>query len=80
MKAETIHPQWAQYNFDLADKLMDYAKKNDLEVTATPLMWHSQTPVFLEAIKDADSVRQFFVNHITTVVAGTMAKCIGGMW
>jgi endo-1,4-beta-xylanase len=69
MKAETIHPQWGQYNFDLADKLVEYAKKHDLKVTATPLIWHSQTPVFLNRIKDADSVRQFFVNHITTVAS-----------
>src|SRR5215213_4035924 len=40
MKAEIIHPQWARYNFGLADKLIDYAKKNHLEVTAIPLIWH----------------------------------------
>ena len=67
MKAEIIHPQWAKYNFDLADKLIDYAKKNDLKVTAIPLIWHSQIPAFLSEIKDADSLRQYFVNHITTV-------------
>ena len=42
MKAEIIHPQWDEYNFSLSDKLIEYAKKNDLEVTAIPLVWHSQ--------------------------------------
>jgi endo-1,4-beta-xylanase len=67
MKAEVIHPGWDRYNFDLADKLIAYAKKNDIQVTAHTLIWHSQTPAFLRGIKDADSIKQYFVNHITTV-------------
>jgi endo-1,4-beta-xylanase len=69
MKAEIIHPGWDKYNFDLADKMVAYAKKNDIKLTAHTLIWHSQTPAFLRGIKDADSVRQFFVNHITTVAS-----------
>lgn len=67
MKAEIIHPKWKEYNFDLADKLIDYAKRNDLEVTAIPLIWHSQGSPFLNHMKDPDSLREYFVNHITTV-------------
>lgn len=67
MKAEIIHPQWDKYNFDLADKLVDYAKRNDLKVTAIPLVWHSQIPEFLGKLKDADSLRQYVTDHITTV-------------
>src|SRR4029079_3404936 len=33
MKAEIIHPQWDKYNFDLADKLVAYAKRNNMQVT-----------------------------------------------
>jgi endo-1,4-beta-xylanase len=69
MKAEVIHPEWNRYDFDLADKLVAYAKKNDMKVTAHTLIWHSQTPPFLRRIKDADSVKQYFVNHITTVAS-----------
>jgi len=69
MKAEIIHPGWDRYNFDLADKMVAYAQKNDMKVTAHTLIWHSQTPSFLRGIKDADSVRQFFVNHITTIAS-----------
>jgi endo-1,4-beta-xylanase len=69
MKAEIIHPGWDKYNFDLADKLVAYAKKNDIKVTAHTLIWHSQTPAFLRGIKDADSIKQYFVNHITTVAS-----------
>ncbi len=67
MKAEIIHPQWDKYNFDLADKLVEYAKKNNIKVNAHTLIWHSQLPAFMRRIKDADSVRQYMTNHITTV-------------
>jgi endo-1,4-beta-xylanase len=69
MKAEVIHPGWDRYNFDLADKLVAYAKKNNIQVTAHTLIWHSQTPPFLRGMKDADSIKQYFVNHITTVAS-----------
>lgn len=69
MKAEIIHPGWDRYNFDLADKMVAYAKKNDIKLTAHTLIWHSQTPAFLRGIKDADSIKQYFVNHITTVAS-----------
>lgn len=69
MKAEIIHPGWDRYNFDLADKMVAYAKKNDIKLTAHTLIWHSQTPSFLRGMKDADSVKQYFVNHINTVAS-----------
>ncbi len=69
MKAEVIHPGWDKYDFTLADKLVEYAKKNKLEVNAHTLIWHSQLPAFVRAIKDADSVKQFFTNHIQTIAS-----------
>jgi endo-1,4-beta-xylanase len=69
MKAEIIHPGWDRYDFDLADKLVAYAKKNNMKVTAHTLIWHSQTPAFLRGIRSSDSIKQYFVNHITTVAS-----------
>lgn len=67
MKAEIIHPQWEGYNFDLADKLVRYSNKYGIKLTATPLIWHSQLPPFVDKLKDADSVRHYFEDHIATV-------------
>jgi endo-1,4-beta-xylanase len=67
MKAEVMHPEWNRYNFDLSDKLVAYAKKHNIVVNAHTLIWHSQMPQFVRRIKDADSVRIFFNEHITTV-------------
>jgi endo-1,4-beta-xylanase len=69
MKAEVIHPQWDKYNFEMGDKLVAYAQKNNMKVNAHTLIWHSQLPAFVRSIKDADSIKQFFTNHINTVAA-----------
>ncbi len=69
MKAEIIHPEWDRYNFDLADKIAAYGKKYNMKVNGHTLIWHSQLPAFVRNMKDADSVRQFFTDHITTVAS-----------
>lgn len=69
MKAEIIHPEWNRYDFDLADKIAAYGKKHNMEVNGHTLIWHSQLPAFMKNMKDADSVKQYFNNHINTVAA-----------
>jgi endo-1,4-beta-xylanase len=69
MKAEVIEPAWNKFSFDLADKLVDYAQKNNLKVNAHNLIWHSQLPAFMHHMQSADSVKQYFKNHITTVAS-----------
>ncbi len=67
MKAEIIHPGWNQYNFEPADKLVAYGKKNNLQINAHTLIWHSQLPAFARKLTNKDSVRMYFTNHIETV-------------
>jgi endo-1,4-beta-xylanase len=67
MKAEIIEPKWNTFNFDLADKLVAFAQKNSIKVNGHTLIWHSQLPAFMRHMQSADSVRQYFENHITTV-------------
>jgi endo-1,4-beta-xylanase len=69
MKAVIIHPAWDKYNFELADKLVAYAQKNNLKINAHNLIWHSQLPAFMQHMQSADSVKQYFENHITTVAS-----------
>ncbi len=76
MKAEVIHPQWDKYNFDLADKLVEYGQKNNIKINAHTLIWHSQLPAFVRRMKDADSVRQYFTNHINTVAGRYEGKVL----
>ncbi len=67
MKAEVIHPAWDRYDFSMADKLVDYAQRNNMKVNGHTLIWHSQLPVFARNIQNVDSFRTFFNDHISTV-------------
>lgn len=67
MKAAFIHPGWNKYNFTFADKLIALSEKYHCRVNAHTLIWHSQLPAFVRTIKNADSLRQYLINHITTV-------------
>jgi endo-1,4-beta-xylanase len=67
MKAEVIQPGWNTFNFDMADKLVAYGKKYGIKINAHTLIWHSQLPAFMRNMKDADSVKQYFADHIKTV-------------
>ncbi len=69
MKAEIIEPSWNKFNFDLADRLVAFAQKNNMKVNAHNLIWHSQLPAFMHHVQSADSVKQYFENHITTVAS-----------
>jgi len=69
MKAEIIHPEWDRYNFDLADKIAEYGKKHNIKVNGHTLIWHSQLPAYARNIKDVDSFKTFFNDHITTIAS-----------
>jgi len=69
MKAALIHPEWNTYRFDLADRLVAYAQAKHIRVNAHTLIWHSQLPSFVRNCRDADSVRQYFENHISTIAS-----------
>lgn len=67
MKAEIIHPQWDTYNYEMADKMIDYCKKNNIKVNGHTLIWHSQLPQFARRIQSVDSFKTFFTDHIKTI-------------
>ncbi|MCX8019190.1 MAG: endo-1,4-beta-xylanase [Chitinophagaceae bacterium] len=69
MKAEVMQPQWNTFNFEPADKMVEFARKYNMKVNGHTLIWHSQLPAFVRSMKDPDSVRQFFENHIKTIAA-----------
>lgn len=44
MKAEIINPLKGQYNFEAADKFIEFGKQHDMFVLGHTLVWHNQTP------------------------------------
>ena len=73
LKSAEIMPVFGQYNWDLADKYVDFGCRHGLEVYGHCLIWHSQcTPDFCY---DADGnlispelLKERMKQHITTVV------------
>ncbi len=77
MKCEVIHPAWDKYDFTLADQLVAYGQKNKIEVVGHTLIWHSQLSPFVRQMKNVDSVKQFFSDHITTIASRYDGKIKG---
>lgn len=77
MKCEVIHPQWDQYNFEAADKIVALAEKEKFFLVGHTLIWHSQLSPFVKSIKDKDSLKLFMENHIRTI-AGRYAGKVDG--
>lgn len=74
MKCEVIHPEWDKYNFDLADKLVAYAKNHNMFVAGHTLVWHSQLSPFVKNIQSSDSLMLFMTNHINTIAGRYAGK------
>ena len=77
MKCEVINPQWNVYNFDLADKFVEYGRQHNMQVIAHNLIWHSQLAPFVHKIRNADSLQQFMTDHITTIAGRYDGKIKG---
>jgi len=73
LKWEAVHPRPNEFNFEPADRYVEFGEKNGMTVIGHTLVWHSQTPrwVFQDAEgKDLDreALLARMSNHIHTVV------------
>lgn len=73
MKSERIHPEEAEFDFELADKFIDFATENELHTVGHCLIWHSQSPDWFFVDEDGNDVsREVLIEristHITTIV------------
>ena len=74
MKSLLIHPQKDTFNFDLPDKLVALAEKNDMHVQGHTLVWHSQLSPFFKEITDSTEMVEVLTNHINTIVGRYKGK------
>jgi endo-1,4-beta-xylanase len=79
MKWEIIHPLADKYDFELADKYVEFGQKNHMFIVGHNLCWHSQTPAWV--FKDEkgipltrDALLQRLHDHIQTVVGRYKGK------
>jgi endo-1,4-beta-xylanase len=73
LKWERIHPQPGRYNFDPADRYVNFGEKNHMFIVGHTLVWHNQTPawVFRDVrgnFVDRDTLLERMHEHIQTVV------------
>jgi endo-1,4-beta-xylanase len=73
LKWEAVHPEPDKYNFEPADRFVEFGEKNGLTVIGHCLVWHNQTPkwVFEDANGnpvDRQTLLARMSNHIHAVV------------
>lgn len=82
LKMGPIHPEQDVYNFEPADKYVDFGVKNDLFTIGHALVWHSQAPdwIYVDE-KGADVSRDTLLlrmeNHIHAVAGRYKGKIDG---
>ncbi|MGN9842882.1 endo-1,4-beta-xylanase [Nonomuraea sp. H19] len=67
MKWDATEPSQGQFNFSGADAIVDFATQNDQQVHGHTLVWHSQTPSWVQGLS-ATAMRSAMQNHISQVV------------
>ena len=72
MKAEIIHPEENKFDFSKADKIVKFAKKNNIAVRGHTLIWHNQMPewFFVDKGKPVSKkkLKERMKKHITNVM------------
>ena len=79
MKWDALQPRPGRFDFAGADRLVEFARKNDMYVVGHTLVWHSQTPGWVfEASPGKPATRELLLRrmkeHITTVVGRYKGK------
>ena len=67
MKWDALQPSQGQFSFSRADQIMNLAQQNGQSVRGHTLVWHSQTPGWVQNL-DATAMRTAMRTHITTVM------------
>ncbi|GAB3434557.1 endo-1,4-beta-xylanase [Flindersiella endophytica] len=67
MKWDATEPNQNQFNFGGADQIMAFAQANNQAVHGHTLVWHNQTPGWVQGLS-ATAMRSAMQNHINTVV------------
>ncbi|MGD0077404.1 MAG: endo-1,4-beta-xylanase [Sedimentisphaerales bacterium] len=73
MKWDAIHPAPNKYNFDPADKYVEFGEKNNMFIVGHTLVWHDQTPRWVFKGEDGNQISRDALlarmkEHIQTVV------------
>ncbi len=82
LKWQEVHPQPDEFNFDAADRFVEFGEKNGMFIVGHNLVWHSQTPAWVfkgDSAKplDRETLLKRMQSHIQSV-AGRFKGRING--
>jgi endo-1,4-beta-xylanase len=69
MKWQSLESQPNRFNFVNADRIVDFAEEEGMQVRGHTLVWHSQLPRWVSDLTTPEAVRSAMLNHIETVVS-----------
>lgn len=69
MKWPDVRPSRAEYRFDKADAIIDFARDNRIAVRGHTLAWYGAMPPWTERIASRAEAERELVSHIETVVS-----------
>lgn len=82
LKWEKIHPTLNNFNFEPADKIIEFGVANNFHIVGHTLLWHSQTPNWVFEDEQGNQLSREAMldrlqNHISTVVGRYKGKIHG---
>ncbi len=82
MKSGPLQPQEGKFEFDLADKFVEFGVNNNMQIIGHTLIWHSQAPRWFFTDSEGKDVSPEVLtermrNHIYTVVGRYKGKVHG---
>ncbi|MEU8046201.1 endo-1,4-beta-xylanase [Micromonospora echinofusca] len=66
MKIDATEPQQGQFTFANADRIVNHARANGMQVRGHTLAWHSQQPGWMQNMSGS-ALRSAMLNHVTQV-------------
>ncbi|MDG1398411.1 MAG: endo-1,4-beta-xylanase [Polaribacter sp.] len=69
-----IEPNPGNFNFDVADKYVEYGLKNNMHIVGHALVWHSQLADYMNNVKDSTTMSYHIKNHINTLAGRYKGK------
>ena len=70
MKSMNIQPKEGEFNFELADKFVEFGEDNDMYIVGHCLVWHSQAPRWFFVDEEGNEVsREVLIERMKTHIS-----------